>query len=188
MGCGDSPKSKVGSPSCKVANRSPKRSTRCSRFRVQRSFALVILLQSALLSCISCKTTTPLPKVNLLEPGWTVRQGQAVWRLEHGTREIAGDLVVATGTDDRSLVQFSKSPFTLVIAQSATNHWEVEFPPQNKSYAGRGHPPLRLIWLYLPRVLAGHPPPKGWIWQKDTTQWHLENPATGESLEGYFNS
>ena len=84
-----------------------------------------------------------------------------MWHLEHDTREIA---------------------------QSTAKQWAVEFPPQNKHYAGPGRPPLRLIWLYLPRVLAGEPPPKGWIWRQDNTQWHLENPATGESLEGYFNS
>ena len=137
---------------------------------------------------LGCKTSTPLPKVNLQEPGWTVHQGQAVWRLEHGTREIAGDLVIANGPEDRSFLQFSKSPFPLVVAQSTANQWAVEFPPQNKHYAGRGYPPLRLIWLYLPRVLAGKPPPTGWIWRQDNTQWHLENPDTGESLEGYFNS
>jgi hypothetical protein len=111
-----------------------------------------------------------------------------VWRLENGTREIAGDVVVATGPDQRSFVQFSKTPFPLVIGQSATKRWAVEFPPQNKHYAGRGIPPQRVMWLILPRVLAGSPPPKGWIWRQDSTQWHLENPATGESLEGYFNS
>ncbi|HVV71537.1 MAG TPA: hypothetical protein VHI52_08570, partial [Verrucomicrobiae bacterium] len=63
----------------------------------------------------------------------------------------------------------------------------VEFPPQNKHYAGRGAPPKRLIWLYLPRVLSGQPPPKNWVWQQDNTRWHLENRANGESIEGYFN-
>lgn len=160
---------------------------RRSRFRVQASLS-VSLLVFALVLCAGCKTPAPLPKVNLQEPGWTVRQGQAVWRLEHGTREIAGDLIVANGPEDRSFVQFSKSPFPLVIAQSTAHQWAVEFPPQNKHYAGRGQPPLRLIWLYLPRVLSGKAPPKGWIWRQDAMQWHLENPASGESLEGYFNS
>jgi hypothetical protein len=141
-----------------------------------------------LLANLGCQTGAPLPKVNLQEPGWAVHEGQAVWRLQHGTREIAGDLIVATGPDERSFVQFSKSPFPLVIAQRAEKKWAVEFPPQNKHYAGRGAPPLRLIWLYLPRVLTGQPPPKGWIWRSDKEHWHLENPATGESLEGYFNS
>jgi hypothetical protein len=75
-----------------------------------------------------------------------------------------------------------------MIAQSTARQWEVEIPPQHKHYAGHGVPPLRVIWLYLPRVLAGKPPPKGWVWRQDDTQWHLENSTTGESLEGYFNS
>ena len=157
-----------------------------SNIRVQRCF--LQLCVTLLLVNLSCQTVAPLPKVNLQEPGWTVHEGQAVWRLQHGTREIAGDLVVATGPNERSFVQFSKSPFPLVIAQSAEKKWAVEFPPQNKHYAGRGAPPLRLIWLYLPRVLTGQPPPKGWIWRTDKNQWHLENSATAESLEGYFNS
>jgi hypothetical protein len=62
----------------------------------------------------------------------------------------------------------------------------VELPPQNKYYAGKGRPPSRLIWLYLPLLLAGETPPKNWSWRQDRNQWHLENCATGESVEGYF--
>jgi hypothetical protein len=181
------PWAKVHSPKSIVQSLGAGFNVQCSKSKVQGSPLLALLL-AALLSSFGCQTAAPLPKVNLQEPGWSVRQGQAVWHLEHGTREIAGDLVVANGPNNRSFVQFSKSPFSLVVAQSNSNQWAVEFPPQNKHYAGRGHPPLRLIWLYLPRVLAGEPPPKGWIWRQDNTQWHLENPATGESLEGYFNS
>jgi hypothetical protein len=156
------------------------------RFHSSSLRSLLWLL--ALLACTGCRSLQPLPKVNVTEPGWTVHDGQAVWRLPHNQREIAGDVLLATGPNDHNFVQFSKSPFSLVIAQSTSTQWEVEFPPQNKHYAGRGAAPLRLIWLYLPRVLAGRAPPKGWIWRQDNTQWHLENPATGESLEGYFNS
>jgi hypothetical protein len=96
-----------------------------------------------------------LPPANLQEPGWKVHSGQAVWRLEHGKTEIAGDVLVATRADGQSFVEFTKSPFSLVIAQASPRQWQVEFPPQNKHYAGPGEPPKRLIWLYLPRVLAG---------------------------------
>lgn len=128
-----------------------------------------------------------LPPANLKEPGWTIHQGQAVWRLEHGSREIAGEVMVATRPDGNAFVQFSKNPFALVIARENSCQWQVEFPPQNKHYAGRGKPPLRLIWLYLPRVLEGQPPPKGWTWQHDATGWRLANGTTGEALEGFFN-
>ncbi len=134
-----------------------------------------------------CATVHPLPKVNFQQPGWTVHEGQAVWRLEHGSREIAGDLLLATGPGDQAFVQFSKTPFPLVIAQTDENRWQVEFPPQNKNYSGRGRPPKRIIWLYLARVLAGEPAPPHWLWRDDHGQWHLENRATGESVEGYFN-
>lgn len=135
-----------------------------------------------------CRTLQPppLPAANLKEPGWTLHEGQAVWHLEQGKREIAGDVLVAIRNDGHAFVQFSKSPFTLVTGQVSSNRWQVEFPPQNKHYAGRGQPPKRLIWLYLPRVLAGIPPPEDWAWREDSSGWRLENGVTGEWLEGYF--
>jgi len=142
-----------------------------------------------LLGClgIGCQAVPPLSKVDFNEPGWQVLQGQAVWRLASGGREIAGDVLVATKGAARSFVQFSKSPFPLVIAQATADHWQIEFPPQNRHYAGRGTPPKRLIWLYLARVLSDEPPPKNWTWQQDASGWRLENRATGESLEGFFS-
>ncbi len=85
-------------------------------------------------------------------------------------------------------MQFSKSPFAIVVAQENSNQWQAEFPPQNKHYAGRGKPPKRIIWLYLAKVLAGQAPPTGWSWHQDASGWRLVNNANGESLEGFFNS
>ena len=138
---------------------------------------------------VSCSTLVgKLPPADLKEPGWTVREGQAVWHIPTGNREIAGDVMVATRPDGSSFVQFSKSPFAIVIAQENSNQWQVEFPPQNRHYAGRGKPPKRIIWLYLPKVLAGQVTPTGWTWHEDASGWRLVNNANGESLEGFFNS
>jgi len=137
-------------------------------------------------STVGCRTITPLGPVDLKAPGWTVHQGQAVWHLENGT-EIAGELLVATQPDGRAFVQFTKSPFALVVAQETPEQWQVEFPPQNKHYAGLGAPPKRLIWLYLPIVLGGKAPPENWIWHQTATGWHLTNYENGESLEGFFD-
>jgi hypothetical protein len=154
----------------------------------------------AVLVIAGCRTAPrPMAQVNLTEPGWQVHEGQAVWRLpltapgrlakaKPGEREIAGDLLVATRPDGQAFVQFSKTPFPLVIAQSTPHRWAVEFPPQNKHYAGRGKPPQRVIWLYLPRALTGQPPPRHWSWHEDANGWRLEDRATGESVKGYFSS
>ena len=128
----------------------------------------------------------PLPKVNLSEPGWTVRQGQAVWHPGRGAQEIAGELLVAARRDGPAFVQFTKTPFPLVEAQTTVNRWTVEFPPQDKRYSGRGAPPARLLWFELARVLAGLPLPKNWVWKNSETGWRLENSSTGEFLQGYF--
>jgi hypothetical protein len=126
--------------------------------------------------------------VNLQETGWTVHDGQAVWRMKGGGREIAGEILLATRPDGREFVQFSKNPFPLAVAQATAHSWEVQLPTENKRYSGHGRPPARLIFLYLPRVLAGQPPPRGWTWQRlPENGWRLENRASGEMLEGYFS-
>jgi len=135
-----------------------------------------------------CQTIPTLPKVNLSEPGWSIRQGQAVWRTGRDAPEIAGELIVATNPDGRSFLQFTKTPLPFVVAQSTANSWQIEFVPENKTYSGRGNPPKRLIWLYLPRCLAGALPPKPWSWQRlENDGWRLESQTTGESLEGFLN-
>ncbi len=141
-----------------------------------------------LLVLTSCQTVS-LPKMDLAEPGWTIRQGQAVWHPRRDAPEIAGDLILATNPDGRAFVQFSKSPLTLAVAERSGADWQVEFPAQNRRYAGRGKPPGRLIWLILTGAVSRIPPPQPWSWrQLENGNWRLENPATGESLAGYFTS
>jgi hypothetical protein len=134
-----------------------------------------------------CQLFPMLAPVNLSEPGWVTRQGQAVWRASRTAPEIAGEMLVATNSDGRAFVQFTKTPLPFLTAQSTTNSWQLHSIPDDKTYSGRGRPPVRAIWLWLPGCLAGRPPPKPLAWQRETdNNWRLENLATGESLEGYL--
>ncbi len=128
----------------------------------------------------------PLPAANLQEPGWTVREGQAVWKRKASEPEIAGEIIVGTRTDGRAFVQFSKNPFPLLTAQSTSKGWQVQSHTDNKFYSGHGKPPTRLIFLYVPKMLAGEPAPKGWTYEKLGDGYKLENHRSGESLEVYF--
>src|SRR5688572_25724539 len=74
-----------------------------------------------------CRTLPPAPQVNLSEPGWVIRQGQAVWSPKPGETDVAGDLLVAMHRDGRSMVQFTKPPLPFVVAQRDTNSWHVQF-------------------------------------------------------------
>jgi hypothetical protein len=139
----------------------------------------------ALFLSTGCRTGPPLPPANLKEPGWTIRQGQAVWHTAKG-QEFAGDVLVGTKGPDRSVVQFTKTPFTLVMAQISDNKWQVEFPPQNRHYSGHGKGPTRVIWFYLPRALSSESLPEKFKWHQDEQSWRLENTGNGEFLEGYF--
>lgn len=139
--------------------------------------------------CVAgCQIFPKLPPVDLSQPGWNVRQGQAVWRSKKDAPEIAGELVVATNPDGDSFVQFTKTPLPFFTAQSTKKSWQVHAIPENKTYSGRGNPPARVPWLWIPRCLAGQTPPKTLAWQTLTNgNWRIENRKTGESLEGYLS-
>jgi len=136
-----------------------------------------------------CMTAKPLPKANLSEPGWTVRQGQAVWRPKRDAPELAGELLVATRPDGSTFVQFTKTPIPFAIAQASPRGWQIDFPPENRHYARHGAPPARIVWFQLAKAVLGRPIAKGWTWRDSDgdSNWELKNPSSGESLEGYFS-
>jgi hypothetical protein len=151
---------------------------------VVRSLCIVCLASC----CLSaCRTAPSLPSVDLAEPGWRVQQGQAVWRARKDSPEIAGESLLATHPGGRTFLQFTKTPLPFVVAQTTTNAWQIEFVADNRTYSGRGRPPAQLAWLQWARCLAGSVPSSDWKWQRyDGSRWHLENPTTGEMLEGYL--
>ena len=159
------------------------------RFLLKPEVGLRLLAVCVTLGTASgCHTLPRFAPVNLKDPGWTVREGQALWRRDRSSPEIAGDFIVATRADGQSFVQFTKTPFPFVIGQTLPGKWQIEMPVQNKRYSGRGKAPRRFIWFYLPLLLAGSPPPRDWSWHMDETKhWRLENQSTGDSLEGYFS-
>jgi hypothetical protein len=115
------------------------------------------------------------------------RQGQAVWKSRADAPEIAGELLLATSVDGRTFTQFTKTPLPILVAQTTTNAWQIEFVVENRKFAGRGSPPARLAWLHLAGCLSRVNPPKGWTFTKgDDGTWRLENKKTGEMLEGYL--
>lgn len=114
------------------------------------------------------------------------REGQAVWRPQAGALELAGELLLVSDGQGAFLVQFSKSPLTLVTAWRNTNGWHIEFPPQQRSISGRGEPPDRFCWFQLGSALSGLPVTGDWRFEPGTN-WRLDNPRTGEFLEGYLS-
>jgi hypothetical protein len=144
------------------------------------------LLALGLSLCLSCRTAQ-LPPADFSSPGWQMRQGQAVWRPTKGRPELAGDLLLAVNTNGDYFVQFSKTPFTLATAQMAAGAWRIEFGDGKHSWSGRGPPPRRFAWFQLPRALADGIVAPPWKLTREPDQsWRLENPRTGETLEGYL--
>jgi len=135
-----------------------------------------------------CKLIPTLPRVDLHDAAWRVLEGQAVWRPNRTAPELAGEFLLATNVNHAIYFQFSKAPFPMIVAQSTAKGWQLEIPIRGKCYSGPGSPPARVIWLRLPALLRGEPPPKHWLWTHSGDHWTLANEKTGESIDGVLNA
>jgi hypothetical protein len=153
--------------------------------RLNRPVLWLALLTSAMFSA-GCQTA-PRSLFTATGPGWHVQEGQALWRPGREYPELGGDLVLASDADGRCLIQFAKTPMTLVSVQTTRTNWLLQFPPQRMEFSGRGPGPTRFAWLYLHTALAGEPLPEPFRFEhKPDGGWRLENTRSGETLEGFL--
>jgi hypothetical protein len=150
-------------------------------------FGFWLVLLAGFPLCSGCRTTRESDLFSTAGPGWHVQQGQAIWRPRRSMPELGGDLVMASHVDRRCVVQFLKTPLSLVLAQTSRTNWLIEFPPRQLGFKGRGSPPKRFAWLYLHAALTGEPLPTGFEFKrKSDGGWRLENTRSGESVEGFL--
>ena len=151
-------------------------------------FSNLLLPALLLCFCVGCRTSPPQPSADFSAPGWKVQSGQAVWNPPANRPELAGDLLLATNANGNCFIQFSKLPFPLVTAQISGDRWQIEFGAREHTWHGQGAPPDRFAWFQLPGVLLGSTPQGSWRFTRLTDEsWRLENPRTGEKLEGVFS-
>jgi hypothetical protein len=155
-------------------------------WKFQKATCYCWLLAVALWS--GCATVPPLPAVDLSQPGWVVRHGQAIWKPTRSSPEIAGDILVAIAVDERSFVQFSKTPFPILVAQTMQRRWTIDFIPQRRSLRGTGAAPARFLWPYIANaLLRGVPPPANWTQiSLEGSRWKFSNTSSGETIEGFL--
>ncbi len=154
------------------------------RARIAVTVAVAILLGWL---AAGCRTPGAGAAVNLAEPGWRVRQGQAVWRVGKTGPELAGELLLATHADGRVWLEFTKSPLSLVRCRVDGAGWEAVFPARGRRVAGRGAPPRSIGWLVLVDCVGGKAVPAGWSFERREEQgWRLAAEGTGEVVEGFL--
>lgn len=155
-----------------------------------KSIPVLAALLPVLGFCVSCRTLNPPPPADLSAPGWHSLPGQAVWKPAADRPELTGDLLLATNVNGDFFVQFTKSPFPLVTAESIGGQWQIEFGADEHVWRGRGRPPSRFAWFQLPVALLDGKTGGHWSFESGTAgsagSWRLENRQTGESLEGGF--
>jgi hypothetical protein len=155
-----------------------------ARALTRRGFHFILALGTLFLA--GCQTSTQ-SLFNANGPGWHVQQGQALWRPKSGLPEFGGDLIVARDDAGRCLIQFDKTPMSILSAEITTNRWLIKFPQRNYSFSGRGSGSTRFSWLYLPLALDGKPLPSQLHFEtKPDGGWRLENSRTGETVEGFL--
>ena len=146
--------------------------------------ALLLLLP---LVVSSCRTIPPLAPVNVSEPGWTLHQGQALWRTKRDAPEIAGEILFATHPRGDTVLQLTKNPLPFVTVQTSGESWQIDFVPKRRRFSGKGTPKARLLWIHLARALNGTRPPAPLIFeQTEPHGFRLENPKTGEVITGFL--
>ena len=135
-----------------------------------------------------CRTAPKLAPLNLSEPGWQLRQGQALWRGKKDAPEIAGEVILATNANRRAFIQFLKNPLPLVTAQITPEAWQIEFIPEKRHFGGRGIPPRQLLWLHLLSALQLAPLPQGIEFAKTPDgAVRIQTKESGESITLFLN-
>jgi len=135
-----------------------------------------------------CMTSPNKTLFSTTGSGWTVRQGQAIWKPGLKYPELAGEIVLAQNPDGRSSLQFTKTLLPVTLAQTTKTNWLIQFPPQRLGFTGRGQPPRRFAWLYLSAALTGKTLPETFQFtQSPDNGWRLENRRTGEFIAGFLS-
>src|ERR1039457_3084928 len=158
--------------------------------RVLESRLLCLMFWAALLPILvlssGCQTSVKSLFI-ASGPGWHVQEGQALWRHRPGYPESGCDLGRASHEDGRCLIQFAKTPMSLVLAQTTGTNWLIQFPPARMSFSGRRQPPTRFAWLYLHAALSGEQLPPAFHFEREPDGgWRLENTRSGETLKGFL--
>ena len=151
---------------------------------------ILFRLASAILILLGggCMTSPDKILFTTNDPGWTVRQGEAIWRPGSKHPELAGEIVLAQNPDGRSSLQFTKTLMPVTLAQISKTNWLIQFPSQRLGFTGRGRPPQRFTWLYLSAALTGETLPDNFHFTRSPDGgWRLENQRTGEFVEGFLS-
>lgn len=124
-----------------------------------------------------------MPKIDLSEPQWDVRNGQALWKQPSGGMQLTGDLLVAENPRGDMYISLTKSLIPIFMARTWERTWSIDFVARGQSHQGRGKPPSRrFVWFALPDILQGQAPPPPWTVTRKGSQYRIADVRTGEEI------
>lgn len=150
---------------------------------------LALGLGMAVLVGLGCRGTGAGRATGMATPSmavWPTQTGQAVWRRDRGAGEVTGDLLFAHGGGAGALLEFSKPALPLIRVAREGGRWSVHATGRG-TREGRGRPP-RFSWFAALEFLRGGALPEPWRGGREaaTGGWWVENPRTGERIEGFL--
>ena len=157
-----------------------------SSFALKNFFWLTLTAFALLGGC--CMTSPDKTLFSTNGSGWTVQQGQAIWRPGLKYPELAGEIMLAQNPDGRSSLEFTKTLLPVALAQMTKTNWLIQFPSQQFGFTGHGRPPQRFVWLQLTAALGGKNLPENYQFTRSPDGgWRLENRRTGEFVAGFLS-
>jgi len=156
--------------------------------RLCRGSFLALAMVALSLGAGGCLTYSNKTLFTTSGSGWQFSQGQAIWKAGEKRPELAVEFILAKDSSGRNNLQVTKTYLPVLLAQSTTNRWLIQFPSQKMSFSGHGEPPERFLWLYLSDALAGKTLPAKIAFTSQTNGgWKLANNKSGEWIQGYLS-
>ena len=102
---------------------------------------------------LGCSQNMPMPVVDFDQPGWQVWTGQALWQPPGDTPSVAGDILISLHESGDRFIELIKGPVAVFSAQTHSKFWWLKLIDRGDAYSGKGKPPARFIWFYLPELV-----------------------------------
>ena len=138
-----------------------------------------------MLGVTACRTSNTMPAMDFSGQDWSLTQGQVLWQINRRQALLAADFLLATNRSGDFKLALSKNPLPLADAGLVAGHWWIHYGAGSYSSSGTGHVPAHFSLFLIAPALEGRPvePPWRFSWLT-SSRWRLQNPITGESLEG----
>lgn len=145
------------------------------------------LFNLCLLATLLCGCRTPkIPVIDLSEPDWQERTGQAIWKMPDAPL-LSVDIHFAQSESGTSWLQLSKGGLPMATVTLNKPHWKLDGSMFGRVAQGRGTPPRQAGPAQLALLLAGRPVHRDWKVEHKADHLLLAREKSGERWEVFLD-